>query len=193
MAEAQKKFYSKEEALIEKDFLVSEMKSGKIFIYPTDTVYGLGANASLQQSAEKIKRIKKRQGKNFLVIAPSFDWILAHCECSGEAKNILQQRLPGPFSFRLKMKEKNIFSDADGAAGVRIPNHWFSDFVFQAGVPFITTSVNLAGQPPLLRIKDLDEEIFQQVDYVISDDTALSGKPSTLIDLTSEEEKIIRP
>lgn len=192
MLKAQKKFYSKEEALAEKDFLVSEMKAGKIFVYPTDTVYGLGANALLEQSAEKINQIKKRQGKNFLIIAPSMAWIFAHCECSDQVKKVLQDKLPGPFSFRLKMKKKNIFSDAEGTAGVRIPDNWFSDFVSVSGAPFITTSVNLAGQPPLLKIKDLDEGIIQQVDYVISDDAALSGRSSTLIDLTAGEEKILR-
>jgi len=193
MAEAGKKFYSKEEALAEKDFLVSEMRQGKIFIYPTDTVYGLGANAELLLSAEKINGIKKRQGKNFLVIVPSMAWIFAHCECSEKAQDILQDRLPGPFSFRLKMKDKNILADPEGTVGVRIPDHWFASFVSRAGLPFITTSVNLAGQPPLLKIKDLDEEIIEKVDYIIQDDGSLSGKPSTLIDLTADEEKIIRP
>lgn len=192
MVEAQKKFYSKEEALAEKDFLVSEMEQGKIFVYPTDTVYGLGANAELVQSGERINKIKKRQGKNFLIIAPSMAWIFAYCECSDQVKKVLQDKLPGPFSFRLKMKKKNIFSDAEETVGVRIPDNWFSDFVSRSGEPFITTSVNLAGQPPLLKIKDLDEGIVQQVDYVISDDAALSGRPSTFIDLTLEEEKIIR-
>lgn len=192
MAEAQKKIYSKEEALAEKDFLVSEMKAGKIFIYPTDTVYGLGMNAEMAQSGEMINRIKKREGKKFLIIAPSFDWIFENCKCLDQIKKVLQDKLPGPFSFRLKMKNKNIFSDAEETVGVRITDNWFCDFVSRSGVPFITTSVNLAGQSPLLRIKDLDEEILQQVDYVISDDASLSGKPSTLIDLVSKEEKILR-
>ena len=192
MAEVGKKFYSKEEASEARDFLVYEMKAGKIFIYPTDTVYGLGANAELLPSAEKINGIKKRQGKNFLIIAPSMEWIFAHCECSEKVQEILQDKLPGPFSFRLKMKEKNILADGEGTVGVRIPDHWFASFVAEAGLPFITTSVNLAGQPPLLKIKDLDEEIIEKVDYIIQDDDSLSGKSSTLIDLTSGEEKIIR-
>lgn len=192
MIGGEKKYYTKEEALSAKDFLVSEMKAGKIFIYPTDTVYGLGANALLEQSAEKINRIKKREGKNFLVIAPSFAWIFSHCECTKQVKNILQERLPGHFSFRLKMRDKNILADQEGTVGVRILDHWFSEFVSASGIPFITTSVNLSGQPPLLEIKDLDQAMLEQVDYVIQDDQSLSGKPSTLIDFTTGKERLIR-
>jgi len=71
---------SLQQFLENKPFFIQEAKSGKIFIYPTDTVYGIGGIYT-SEMVNKIFAIKKRDEKKmFSIIAPSFDWIDKHCE-----------------------------------------------------------------------------------------------------------------
>ncbi len=96
--------------------------------------------------------------------------------------------LPGPYTlvFNKGAGEEvtpNVFCGA--FPGVRIPNNWFTDLIREAGLPFVTTSVNITGQKNMESLEELPEEILNQVDYVIYDGP-IHGKQSTRIDLTSE-------
>lgn len=161
--------------------LKQEILNGKIFIYPTDTIYGIGCNALNKDSVDKIRQIKRRDNKPFSVIAPSFEWIEEVCEFRSD----LSQYLPGPFTVILTKKEAdflNWVSDKE-TLGIRIPDYDFTRQVQLAGVPFITTSVNFSGQTPALNIAGIPKEILDQVDYVI-DEGELNGKPSTIINIS---------
>lgn len=156
-----------------------EIISGKIFIYPTDTIYGLGCDATNVDAVNKIKEIKGRdKDKPLSIIAPSFEWIEKNCivDCD------LKKYLPGPYTIILKKKDKNFLSHvASGETiGVRIPNSEFTKEIQKASVPFITTSVNLAGEPFATKISDVKEEIKNKVDHII-DAGELNGRPSTLV------------
>ncbi|HEA46319.1 MAG TPA: threonylcarbamoyl-AMP synthase [Candidatus Pacearchaeota archaeon] len=161
------------------DKTITGILEGKIFIYPTDTIYGIGCNALNKESVKRIKEIKKRErDKPFSVIAPSFEWIREHCIVDAD----LKKYLPGPYTLILKKKHKNFLnhvSETD-SLGIRIPDSEFSKSVKEAEVPFITTSINLSGEPFAVRIKDVPEEIKNRVDIII-DRGELNGKPSKLI------------
>ena len=152
--------------------------SGKIFIYPTDTIYGLGCNALNKKVVEKIKQIKKREREKPLsVIAPSIKWIEENCivDCN------LKKYFPGAYTIIFAKKNKNFLPWVSGESiGVRIPKHEFTEKIQEAGVPFITTSVNLSGEKPANKIIDIGKEILNKADFVI-DGGELSGKPSVLI------------
>ena len=83
--------------------LIKEIKAGKIFIYPTDTLYGIGCNAEDKEAVEKIREIKGRDNKPFSVIAPSFKWIEDNLiiDCN------LKEYLPGAYTIILKKKDKD--------------------------------------------------------------------------------------
>lgn len=152
--------------------------SGKIFIYPTDTIYGIGCNALIKESVEKIREIKQRDKKPFSVIAPSFEWINENCIIDCE----LEKYLPGAYTIILKKKNPTFLlwvSNSD-SLGIRIPKNEFCDKIRKADVPFITTSVNISGEKPITNIKELPEEIKSKIDYII-DKGKIDGKPSTLI------------
>ena len=161
------------------DKIVSQIKSGKIFVYPTDTIYGLGCNAEDEKAVQKIKNLKKRdKDKPFSVIAPSLGWIKKHCVVDVE----LEKYLPGPYTIILKKKDKNFLSyvSSTDSLGVRIPDNEFTLKIQESGVPFITTSVNESGQDFAKQISEISKEILSQVDSVV-DVGKLSGSPSTLI------------
>lgn len=170
--------------------IVKRIKRGDIFIYPTDTIYGIGCNALLPEKVLKIRDIKKRTDKPFSIIAPSKEWVAKNFKIS----KAYRDKLPGPFTYILKPKRKGLFGKEVSkfdTVGVRIPNHKFSKFVARAKVPFITTSVNLSGQKPAVSIEDVPPEIIEQADIVI-DDGVLNNSPSTVLDLTGGLPKIIR-
>lgn len=173
-------------------YLIERMKAGDIFIYPTDTVYGLGCNALKSGSVSEIKNIKGRdRDRPLSVIAPSKQWIYDHFEIS---KKSYIQTLPGPFTFILNMKKRAVARNVNPVLktlGVRIPYHAFSRLVQRANVPFITTSVNLSGKSPTREVNKIPRNILKRADFVI-DDGFLHNQPSTIIDLTEEMPKIVR-
>jgi L-threonylcarbamoyladenylate synthase len=168
--------------------LIKLIKEGKVFVYPTDTVYGLGCNALNEESVSRIKLIKAREKEKPLsVIAPSKEWIKEHLVTD---KIDIDKYLPGPYTLILWKKEKNFMFNVSptDTLGVRIPNNDFTKLVEKAGVPFITTSVNLSGEKPAASLFEVKTEILSNVDIVLDGGT-LQGTPSTIIMPDGEELK----
>lgn len=157
------------------DFFVSEAKSWKVFIYPTDTIYWIGAIRN-DESIKKIADIKHRnRNKMFSIIAPNFNyqWILDGCNEFWISVDELKWHL-----------EKYhwvtwIFSHEK--PGIRIIKHNFQKFVEKLGMPFITTSVNISGDVAATEVNLVNKEIADNVDYII-DDWICAWRPSVLID-----------
>ena len=104
--------------------------------------------------------------------------------------------LPGKITLILKLKtgKKIVAGNVNlglRSLGVRIPNNWFSEIVSKFGKPVVTTSVNIAGEKAISEIKEIPKSILDNVDTVI-DEGRLEGKASSVIDVTSKEEKIVR-
>ncbi len=182
---------SKNDVLRGKFGFVREVQSGAVFIYPTDTIYGIGCDATNDIAVQKIRGLKDRDKKPFSIIAPSIDWIKENCILSDKAMKWLLQ-LPGPYTLILEMKNPAaVCAQANmgmKTIGVRIPNHWISELVASVGKPVITTSVNLAGRPPATTRQEL--ELFA-VDFIIYEGDK-KGVPSTIVDLTVDEKIIQR-
>jgi len=178
------------------DFYIDEIRMGKIFIYPTDTLYGLGCDAKNSESVKKIFEIKKRQGKSLLVCAPDIEWIEQNLKLLDNHKEFVKGLLPGHFSFILDLKNKECVSKEllveNQSLGVRIPNSWFQKLVELSQTPFITTSVNFSGQESATNIDEIPEEIKSQVDYIVLDDGSMTKQQSTIYDLREETRKLIR-
>jgi len=173
--------------------LFEKIKAGAVFIYGTDTIYGIGCDATNNELVKKIREIKGRATNPFSVIAPSKKWILENC-AAPELESELG-KLPGPYTLILNLKNKGCVSKqvnpGNHTLGVRIPEHWISNFVSEFGKPIITTSVNRKDEPFLTSFEELDPEIQQKVDFMINEGK-ISGNPSTLINLTKEKKQIIR-
>jgi len=166
-----------------KEEIIEAIKSGKIFIYPTDTIYGLGCNAYIEDAVDKVRTIKKRDDRPISVMSPSKVWIEENCEAK---KEDLDKYLPGPYTLIFN-RSSNLVAQSvnskDNTLGVRIPDHWFSGIVSEAGVPFVTTSVNLSGEKHMEKLEDVSEEVLNQVDYVVYEGEK-RGKRSEKVVLT---------
>ena len=165
--------------------IISQL-SQEIFIYPTDTIYGIGCDAENIKAVEKIRIIKQRDQKPFSIIAPSIEYILENFETN---KTFIEKYLPGPYTLILKKKNKYFLSHVSDNEyiGVRIPKHLFTEILQKTNKPIVTTSVNLAGEKPANSINQINKKILKEVDLIINGGT-LSGKPSTLI----KDEEVIK-
>jgi L-threonylcarbamoyladenylate synthase len=183
---------NKDEFNIRKKELLLKIKHGAVFIYPTDTIYGIGGNALRQETVHKIREIKDRYTRPFSVIAPSVEWIKENCKMSHDSEMWLK-KLPGPYTLILKLKNKgaidiDVNSDM-GTVGIRIPDHWCKDIATELNIPIITTSANITTKEFMTSSQDLDMGIRNKTEFMI-DEGELKGHPSTLIDLTKEEVNI---
>lgn len=185
---------SKEEFESEKDVIrTSLIENNVVFIYPTDTIYGIGCSAVNKEAVDKIREIKGRNESPFSVIAPSKEWIDEHCVVNENAREWIK-RLPGPYTLILKQKKdcvaENVAPNMD-TIGVRIPDHWISGFASEIGLPIITTSVNKTGSDFMTSLDDLDTDIKSKIDFIVYED-AIKGRPSKIVDLTDEVKVVER-
>lgn len=185
---------SKEEFEKEKDIIrTSLIENSPVFIYPTDTIYGIGCNALNKEAVEKIREIKQRKDNPFSVIAPSKEWIDENFIVNNNAREWIK-RLPGPYTLILKIKKQCVAENVSpglDTLGIRIPDNWFSDFANEIDIPIVSTSVNKSKEDFMTSLEDLDAEIKSKVDFIINEGEK-KGKPSKIIDLTDEEKVIER-
>jgi len=165
-----------------------------VFIYPTDTVYGIGCDATNGVLVEKIRELKEREDMPFSVIAPSKEWIRKVCEVDAMAEEWLE-KLPGPYTLILKIKDhtrlpRKVTCGME-TLGVRIPNHWISNCVAELKKPIITTSANIHGENYMKSIDDLSDSWKHKVPFMI-EEGEIPNKPSTIIDLSGEQAVINR-
>jgi len=185
--------FNRDEFTVHKAELLRDLKHA-VFIYPTDTIYGIGCNAMDEALVHKVRAIKQRHDLPFSVIAPSKEWILAHCVVDERAASWLD-KLPGPYTLILKLRKRNGLPDAVNMGldtlGVRIPNNWFSEVVEELGVPLITTSANLTGDDHMTSLDDLHPVVKKNVDVIIYTGE-LRGKPSAIVRLDTPEETCVK-
>ena len=183
---------------ISKEQLTREevLQQHAVFIYPTDTVYGLGCDATNEQAVQRIRAIKQRDAKPFSVIAPSLTWIEEHCVVPDYAGAWLS-KLPGAYTlvFALKSSVQRPVAPAVSSTatlGVRIPKHWCASLATTLDTPIIATSANLSGKPPFAALPPVPAQdgFFNQVDFVI-DEGVLPGKASTVVLLTGKQAEVI--
>lgn len=172
--------------------IIKAIRQGKIIIYPTDTIYGIGCDALNTDSVLRIRMIKGRDAeKPFSVIAQSKQWVYKNFEVN----KAYIRKLPGPFTFILRTKKEKLVSNHVtnnvNILAVRIPDHPFTKIIQKAKRPFISTSVNISGEPPITDINKIPKRILKQVDIII-DAGPLENRPSTLIDLTGNIARIIQ-
>lgn len=165
-----------------------------VFIYPTDTVYGIGCDATNGVLVEKIRELKQRENMPFSVIAPSKEWIEQVCEVDELAQEWLD-KLPGPYTLILRIKDhiklpRKVTCGAE-TLGVRIPDHWISACVAELKKPIITTSANVHGENYMRTSDDVPDSWRHKIPFMI-EEGELHNKPSTIIDLSGKEPKISR-
>ena len=173
---------------------LGKIKQGSLFVYPTDTIYGIGCDATNGDSILKIRDLKQRPEQPFSIIAPSIDWIKENCVVNDLGAKWLD-KLPGPYTFVFKLKNEKalhpLVNPSNKTIGVRIPDHWFSKLVEEMGIPIITTSPNVHGGQVPSDPEDLDVNFRSTLDFMLYEGR-LHNPASTVIKLTDEEPEFLR-
>jgi len=185
---------TKEEFVVNRDDYLRRIKQGSVFIHPTDTIYGLGCDATNARAVTNIRKIKHRQDNPFSVIAPSKKWIYDNCEVSQGALKWVE-KLPGPYTLIFRLTNKKAVADNTNCGldtlGIRIPYHWFSRVAAVLGLPLVTTSANISGGDFMTSIDNMDQVIGRKVDFIIYEGEK-RGRPSALVNLVDEKIKVTK-
>lgn len=168
---------------------------GGVFVYPTDTIYGLGANPFNGEALEKVNKIKgKREGKNYILIVDGIDTLSKYVELNSEQHlDFLRSIWPNPVSVVLNLNKKTSSVLNINSAAFRIPNHRFSQkLAAELQMPIISTSVNRAGSEPLNHPEIIKHEFSLEVSAIFYSHKNYFGKVSTLVDLTGQNLVLLR-
>ncbi len=176
------------------------LKKGGLVVSPSDTVYGLLADATNKEAIEKLIAFKERPpGKPISIFVSDFNMLAKYVKIKENQVRLLKQLLPGPFTVVLDSRHQviNLLESEKGTLGVRIPDFKFIiDLVCQSGRPVTATSANLSNSPPHYQIETLMKELPRAkkdlLDLVIDMGKLPRNKPSTVVDLTEPKIKIIR-
>lgn len=172
---------NKDEFNHQRQFYIKKLRNA-VFIYPTDTIYGIGCDATNAALVKKVRSLKQAV-QPFSVIAPSRKWVEENCKVTRKAEEWFG-KLPGPYTLILGLKSKKAIAQevnlGKGTLGIRVPAHWFCDVVKAMGVPVVTTSANRTGENFMTAIEDLSKEMKNAVDVIIYDGP-IKGSPSTLV------------
>ncbi len=160
------------------------LKSGGIVVYPTETVYGIGANIFSEDALKKVFSIKERQkDKPISVAVSNFKMMYELAHISGKEELFIRKLLPGPVTVLLKKKKAvpDILTSGRDLLGIRFPDHKTAVGLIElAGVPITSTSANISGEAPPHRV----DEIKIRADYIL-DGGECNAQPSTVVDLVN--------
>jgi len=163
--------------------VIEALKAGKLVVYPTDTVYGLGADALNERAVDLVYEVKQRpRDQPISILVADFEMLYEYAHVSGEQKKTIEEKLPGPYTFILEPKQK--LSVSNGNIGFRIPKHWCTKIAKELGRPITTTSANIHGREVPATITEMRKTFGEKIEVYIDGGT-LAGKPSTVIDLTN--------
>ena len=162
------------------DQCVEVLRAGGIILYPTDTVWGIGCDATNEEAVQKIYKLKRSEDKHsMLCLCRDADMIVRYVN-----------RAPGIAFEVMALSDKPLTAILPGAVGVaeslipetqtlgvRIPQHDFCQALLRKfGKPIVSTSANISGEPAAKRLKEVAQEIINGVDYVVN--PRFEGKPT---------------
>ena len=173
---------------------VNQLKSGNIIVYPTDTLYGFGVDASNESAIINLNRLKERV-QPLSILLSNVNEIDKYADLDDFSRTKIFNLLPGPYTVLLKSKNNPKISKLVQAGshliGIRVINLDFCNEVIQRlGNPIITTSVNRHKMPSLNSIKEIKKE-FPDIDIFYTQDS-IKSSGSTIIDFSLKKEKVIR-
>jgi L-threonylcarbamoyladenylate synthase len=171
------------------------LKNGELIIYPTDTLYGIGADATSERAVAKVRKAKGRDDKKPIsMVCSGLDMIERYCIVSESNREWMMDMLPGPFTVILPTKMDLSKSLVSGkTVGVRVPKYFFLlDLARLCDFPITSTSANIAGEADPCSLADVPEKVKKCAEVVIDGGACFYSAPSTVVDMTGKEPKILR-
>ena len=175
------------------DLAKNTLENGEVIVYPTDTLYGFGVDATNTEAIQRLNRLKGRV-KPLSIVLASIDHMHDFAEFDDGIKSEINKLFPGAYTVLLPSKKNNLsplVQNGSLSIGVRIPDHFFPvQLVKLLGKPIITTSINRHGTDPLNDVTQVEID-FPNVD-IFEDPNHTPSKGSTIIDFSISSPIIIR-
>ena len=173
------------------------LKDDGLIVYPTDTAYGLGANALDVNAIKKVYELKGRDySKPTHIVVKDWKMIESLCYTNQIAKKLYDKFLPGPLTLILKKRKivPNILTANLPTLGVRIPSNSVTKCLSNSlPFPYTTPSANRTGEPPPYSIDEVEKVLdMSKVDLVLDAEKLPHTPPSTIVDINDEALKILR-
>jgi len=181
-----------------------QFQENDIILYPTDTLYGLGVDATNPEMVKKLKELKGRDdGKPISIAVSDIEMLRAYAEVTPLAERLIEQFLPGKLTLILNVKDSSISHlSTDGSVGVRIPFHEGTlKLIQEFGKPITATSANVSNMPT----ESTPEAILKQfgkrspepacagrITQVIDEGELPDSTPSTVVDARGAVPIIVR-
>jgi L-threonylcarbamoyladenylate synthase len=175
----------------------SILNSGGVIAFPTDTFYGLGADPFNPAALAKIFKIKQRPAdKPLLVLIYSLVQLAdLTTEVNDNARKLMEHFWPGSLTliFKASPRLPDILTAGTGKIGIRLPSHPFTHkFLETLDRPLTAPSANLSGERELRTAQEVERALGDKIDLIIDGGPAPGGKPSTVLDTTTNPPTLIR-
>jgi len=176
---------------------VEALEKGSILAYPTETFYGLGVKFDIEDSLRKLYEVKQRpKDKAMPLIIGNKELLTLIAESANPKALLLMERFwPGPLTLILPAKGNisSYITAGTGRVAVRIPGESFALYIAKrANFPITATSANPAGMPPAKDAEIVINYFGDKIDLLIDGGPSRVDMPSTIVDVTGEEIKILR-
>ena len=186
---------------IDKDELKKQaelLTNGETVIFPTETVYGLGANALDEEAVKKIYKAKGRPSDNPLIvhIYKKEDIHELAQDINEKAEIVMDEFWPGPITIILNKKDRVPYTTSGGleTVAIRMPSHPIArEIIKQSGVPVAAPSANISGRPSPTKAEHVYEEMNGRVSGIVLGGDSSFGLESTVLDMTGDIPMILRP
>ena len=175
-----------------------EIQKGNIVLFPTETVYGIGANALDEIAVNKIFKAKGRAGDNPLIVHICDLSMLKNLaqEISEIEEKLISSFWPGPLTIIFNKKEcipHNVTAGLN-TVGIRMPsNEVASKLIELSNCPIAAPSANISGKPSGTKIEDIIDELDGKVDYILDNGMVDIGVESTVVRVVENKVHILRP
>lgn len=174
------------------------LKNGGLVAFPTETVYGLGANALDEKAAAKIYAAKGRPSDNPLIvhIAELQDLYGIAKVVPERAKRLAAAFWPGPLTMIFRKKDNVPYGTTGGldTVAVRIPDHKLAVCLIKAGGGYIAApSANTSGRPSPTQASHVQDDLSGKIDMIIDGGNVGIGLESTIVDMSEDQPVILRP
>ena len=177
------------------DQAISILKGGGLIAFPTDTVYGLAADAWDGEAVSKLYQVKSRSELKSIPVLLAGEAAIEEvaAEPSERVRALAAEFWPGPLTIIVDRKiELPLEVSPTGTVGVRAPDHEFALTLLSIYGPLAATSANLSGQPSATTAVQVIETLRGKVDLVVDDGETAGGIPSTVVDITVSPPVLLR-
>lgn len=172
----------------ELDRAAEAIRNGEPVVYPTETVYGLGADALDPTAVERVFEAKGRDRANPISMAvPDLDSALKYTQPTDRERRFVAEFLPGPVTPLVRKADDvpEILTAGNDRVGLRIPDHDLALALLEETSPITATSANVSGRPSIRRVDELDPEI-RAAAAMILDGGETAGTESTVVDVEAD-------